>query len=156
MRQRGVQPRLGEEDLRRWYLDEGLSTLEIARLTDMFSRGVHGALVRAGVPRRPLLGSELPIDDKTLEQLYVVQRIGLEELAAQFGVAPWAVRRRLRETGIVRPPGPPPGGDRPTPPRTSLNGSMSINRPPCQSSRPATGRRPHGAPLARGLRDRAA
>ncbi|MFO7959535.1 MAG: hypothetical protein R6U94_01140, partial [Nitriliruptoraceae bacterium] len=120
MRQRGVRPRLGEEELRRWYQDEGLSTLEIARRTGMSSSGVLGALVRAGIPRRPLAGPELPIDDQTLERLYVTERVELEELAARFEVAPWAVRRRLREAGIVRPSGPPPGGDRPMPPHDEL------------------------------------
>lgn len=120
MRQRGVQPRLAEDDLRRWYEDEGLSTIEIAKRTGMSSSGVHSALVRAGIPRRPLVGTELTIDDQTLEQLYVVERIGSDELAERFGVATWAVRRRLRQAGIVRPPGPQPGGDRPMPSRDEL------------------------------------
>ena len=120
MRQRGVQPRLAEKDLRRWYEDEGLSTVEIARRTGMSSSGVHSALVRAGVPRRPLGGPELAVDDQTLERLYVAERVELEELAARFKVAPWAVRRRLREAGIVRPAGTRPGGDRPMPPHNEL------------------------------------
>ena len=120
MRQRGVQPQFGEEDLRRWYEDEGLSTIEISRRTGLSTSGVHSALVRAGIPRRPMAGPELPIDDRTLEQLYVVERVGSEELAGRFGVAPWAVRRRLRQAGIVRPPGPAPGGDRPMPHRDEL------------------------------------
>jgi excisionase family DNA binding protein len=120
MRQRGVQPRLSEDDLRRWYQDEGLSTIEIARRTGMSSSGVHAALVRAGVPRRPVGGPELAIDDQTLERLYVTERVDLEELAARFKVRPWAVRRRLREAGIIRPAGVPPGGDRPMPPRDEL------------------------------------
>jgi predicted DNA-binding protein (UPF0251 family) len=120
MRQRGVQPRLGQDELRRWYQVEGLSTIEIARRTGMSSSGVHAALLRAGIPRRPLAGPELPIDDRTLERLYVTERVELEQLAARFEVAPWAVRRRLREAGIVRPSGLPPGGDRPKPPHNEL------------------------------------
>ena len=39
-RQRGNPPKLDPEDLRRWYVDEGQSTLEIANRTDMSTSGV--------------------------------------------------------------------------------------------------------------------
>lgn len=116
----GSPPRYSDEQLREWYVGEGWSASEIARRTGMSSSGVTSALHRAGIPIRR--GTELTDDmagDDELTRLYVTERRSDAEIAERFGVAPFAVRRRLRASRIRRPPGSHPG-DRPPPPRAEL------------------------------------
>lgn len=115
MRQRGVEPRLDSADLRRWYVDEGLSTVQIAARTGMSTSGVTAAMDRAGIDRRPL-GTELEVDDDTLRRLYVGDRLSHDEIAERFEVKAFAVRRRLHDWGIRRPAGAPAGSDWTAPP----------------------------------------
>lgn len=59
--------------------------------------GVHPNNKRAG------------ISDEALRDLYVTQSLGLEQVAARFGLAATTIRRRLRDLGIgARPRGPLP------------------------------------------------
>lgn len=52
----------------------------------MSTSGVTAALERAGIARRPLTKSELPIEDHTLERLYVTESLEREDIAARYGV----------------------------------------------------------------------
>lgn len=49
----------------------------------------------------------IPVDGEELRRLYVVQRLGCREIAAQLGIGSRTVSRRLQAFGIdARPPGP--------------------------------------------------
>lgn len=105
----GSPPRFTADQLRQWYVSEGLSASEIARRTNTSSSGITAALHRAGIPVRQ--GTELTdamVTDDTLRRLYVDERHSDEQIAGRYGVAAWAVRRRRRAAGIFRPPGTPP------------------------------------------------
>lgn len=119
-RQRGRAPRLEAADLRRWYIEEGQSTLDIAQHTGMSTSGVTSALERAGIDRRPLEASELELTDAELAGLYLDERVDDDEIGRRYGVPTWTVRQRLRTAGIRRPNGALPGGDVPMPAITDL------------------------------------
>ena len=104
------------DELQRLYVDEELSGPEIARRLGVSSTGVASAMKRCGIAaRRP------PRLDVTRLQLQQHLDDGLSnaEIAELYGVATWAVTRRLRSDGLRRPQ-PKPAHTRPSPPPEEL------------------------------------
>ena len=106
------------DELRRLYVDERRSTVEIAAAAGMSASGISVALHRCGIPTRSG-GAPLTIPTAELRRLYVDERLDRADIAARYGVATWAVTRRLRTDGIRRPPAMPPSA-RPSPPGSEL------------------------------------
>lgn len=91
------------DELRRLYIDEGLSTPAIAARTGLSVSGVGNAMRRCGIQARraPTVDH---VDDEQLRRLYVDEELDDADIARRFGVATWAVSRRRRAAGIVRDP----------------------------------------------------
>ena len=104
-------------ELRRLYVDEAMTTTAIAEQLGVTPTGVSNALRRCNIPIRET-GTELTI---TTDQLHRHLNEGLsnEEIAKLYGVATWAVTRRLRLEKIRRPQ-PKPAYTRPSPPVEEL------------------------------------
>jgi predicted DNA-binding protein YlxM (UPF0122 family) len=117
IRDRNGSPKIHCDELRRLYIEDGLSTPAIAERLSVTATGVSAALRRCEIPVRPI-GTELTIPT---EQLHHDMDQGLRdaEIAEVYGVATWAVRRRLRSEGIRRPHAK-PDYTRPSPPVDEL------------------------------------
>ena len=101
VRGRAPVPRLDCDELRRLYVDEGLSTPAIADRLGVSTSGVGSAMHRCGIAMRTAPTIDQVTDDE-LRRLYVVEELDDDEIARRFGVATWAVTRRRRAGGIVR------------------------------------------------------
>lgn len=101
VRGRAPVPRLDCEELRRLYVDEGLSTPAIAKRLGVSTSGVGSAMQRCGIEMRTAPTIE-DVKDDELRRLHVAEELDDAEIAQRFGVATWAVTRRRRAAGIVR------------------------------------------------------
>ena len=93
------------------YLDEGLSTFEIAKRFNCSHGTVKKHLRRCGIDIRDMSDAQrishnldvLPCDVQdydTMHALYVDQHLSLKELGAKYNCAPHAIRKRLTKLGI--------------------------------------------------------
>ncbi|MDA8295419.1 MAG: hypothetical protein M0004_02315 [Actinomycetota bacterium] len=105
-----VDPGLVEE-LRRLYLDEGLSTYAIAERLELDRQRVTRLLKSVGVEVRPRgsgrrrrNGGRDPGLDALICQLYIDEEMSSEEIGAKLGIAGRAVRARLAMLGVERRP----------------------------------------------------
>lgn len=109
------------EELRRLYVDEGLSTPAIADRVGLSVSGVGNAMTRCGIQARraPTLDH---VNDEELRRLYVDEELDDADIADRFEVATWAVSRRRRAAGIARDPR---RKIRPGPPKSALTARIS-------------------------------
>lgn len=110
---------LTKELLTQLYVVEGLSAAAVAAKVGGSDVRVLGALRRYGLPVRSRGGRpEVPVTDDQLAELYAVQRLSHEAIAARLGTTTNAVRVRVRAAGIRRTPLPRPKP--PAPPKEVL------------------------------------
>ena len=100
-----VPPLLAEADLRRWYLEDGLSPAAIAARTDYAVGTIKNYLERYGIPTRDHRAAQarrrrLP-PDLELRRLYYDEGRTVPDIARAFGVSELTVASRLRQ--IRRP-----------------------------------------------------
>jgi transposase-like protein len=93
------------EELRRLYLDEGLTPVAIARHYKCSEGTIRAALIRARIPlrnlsqaRRLMFGIEIAAED--LRRWYLDERLSAVEIARRMGCSDTTVRRRLKECAI--------------------------------------------------------
>jgi DNA-binding CsgD family transcriptional regulator/transposase-like protein len=93
-----------EAELRRLYVDEGLSLKAVGRELGTTSDRVRTRLARAGIPvRRPGAPPRTqPLEREWLADVYTVQRLDHEEIAKVAGCSVAHVRNELRRHGIGR------------------------------------------------------
>ena len=90
-----------DNELRKLYVDEGLTTVEIAQRYDVTPGGVRARLVAAGVPMR---SSRISLNDDEIRRLYVDEGWIMSEIADELGVTAGTVRNRLLAMGVkLRP-----------------------------------------------------
>lgn len=93
------------------YLDEGLSTFEIAKRFNCSHNTVKKHLRRCGIDIRDMSDAQrishnldiLPCevqDYDTMHALYVDQHLSLKDLGSKYDCAPHAIRKRLTKLGI--------------------------------------------------------
>jgi transposase len=91
---------LRADDLRRMYLDEGLSTKEIGAKKGC-SWTTRRRLLEASVPLHTHRGPPLknpPVED--LKRMYLVEKLTAREIAEELGYSPATVNVRLHQAGI--------------------------------------------------------
>jgi len=98
---------LGDDDLRRLYVEERLSFAEIAERAGCSTGAVGKRLRRAGVTARPRGGRARPLDESDvadrLRDLYVEQGLSVAEVARHVGHSRDWVVTRLDRLGLPRP-----------------------------------------------------
>jgi transposase/lambda repressor-like predicted transcriptional regulator len=112
-------PPISEKQLRALYVDQQMSTRQVADVLNCTPTRVLAALKRHGItvdPRRQAIPT-LPADAPAMFDLYVTQRLDDATIARQYDVPTWRVTQRRRELGVHRPRAPMPR--RPTPPAPS-------------------------------------
>ena len=87
--------------MRRLYVDEQLTTQEIAKLAGTSSGTVWKRLVDAGVQMRPR-GVTPRLSDDELRHLYIDQRLSTLQIAEQTGMSTSGVTDALERAGIPR------------------------------------------------------
>lgn len=104
----GREP-LTAELLQELYVEQGLSSVAIARLLGGHVSRILAAMGRFNIPtrRRPVPGP-FPLPATKLRGMYVDEGLGIPELAIRLGVTPNQVRLELRHHAIRRPPSVPP------------------------------------------------
>jgi hypothetical protein len=88
-------------EMRRLYVDEELTTYEIANLAGTSSGTVWKRLVDAGVQMRPR-GVKPRLSDDELRHLYVDQRLSTVQIAERTGMSTSGVTAALQRAGIPR------------------------------------------------------
>jgi AraC-like DNA-binding protein len=101
------------DQLRRWYLDQQWTILQIADELGCSEFRIHTAMRRHGIPSRPGGNRHKPspaVDAQRLRDLYIGQRLSDADIARDLGLNTFQVTTRRRELGITRsnPPKPPP------------------------------------------------
>ena len=86
-----------EDDLRRLYLDEGLSAEEIAKIYGCSGRTVFDRLRKYGINTRC---SAIKIPEDKLRQLYLDEELSSCKIAEIFGCSDGTVRNNLQKYGI--------------------------------------------------------
>lgn len=100
------------DELGRLYVEEGLSTVDLAAWFGVDPSTVGERLKAAGVQMRPRGGGDraatrkvLAVSDDELARLYVEDELSTVELGDRFACSPTLVRRRLKAAGVqMRPP----------------------------------------------------
>lgn len=111
-------------EIARLYVDENLTTGQIAEQYGITISGVQYALDRAGVQRDPnrktqRRGVVVPVE--TLRRLHVDELLTCAQIGERYGLSESAISRRLREAGITRPRVERPKRDPGRPRRTDLD-----------------------------------
>lgn len=90
------------------YVDEGLTTVEIADRFNTESSAVYRALAKAGVEFRSPTDYRVEIDPDTLRRLHAEPGARVRSIARRLGVGEQIVRDRMKELGLPSfPPGRP-------------------------------------------------
>ena len=105
------------DDLHRLYIDERLPTTEIAKRLGVTPTGVSNAMKRCSIEVRDH-GTELTINTAQLRR-HLDEGLANQQIAEIYGVATYAVTRRLRLEQLRRPH-PKPDYTRPSPPPREL------------------------------------
>jgi predicted RNA-binding protein with RPS1 domain len=96
----------GRQDLARvleeLYLRQGLSIRQMAAHLGLSNRAVWRELKNAGIPRRSVGVRGTVLDPEVLRDLYVNERLSINQVAARLGVARSVVERNLRANSITR------------------------------------------------------
>jgi len=103
-------PPISETRLRELYVDQQMSTRQVAEVLNCTPVRVLAALKRHGIAidsRRQAI-PPLPIDALTMFDLYVTQRLDDDAIAQQYGVPTWRVTQARRGLGVHRPRAPMP------------------------------------------------
>lgn len=105
-----ADPRIDPARLRELYLDQELTTREVAAQLGVTKSRVLRALAAAGIAprsrsqRRPS-GLRAPVTDDALAQLYADQAMTVSRAARHFGVSESYLRGRAARLGLVKRPG---------------------------------------------------
>lgn len=92
------------EELRRLYIDEGLSQTKVAALLGCSAATVGLRLRRCGIAARDGRFRARPIPQALLEELYCAQGLTLTEIAARLGVSVSTVHNWRRACGLPARP----------------------------------------------------
>lgn len=101
---------INEKQLRELYVDQQMSTRQVADKLNCTPARVLAALKRHGITidtRRQAI-PPLSADAPTMFALYVTQRLDDATIAQQYDVPTWRVTKRRRELGVHRPSAPMP------------------------------------------------
>jgi len=94
------------DQLRAWYVDQGLSAVTIAEMLGVNDKTVTNQLRAFGIPMRPgyYTGAPLPMPPRDdLARLILVECVGMTRAAAIYGVDPSTVGSWLDRYSIPRP-----------------------------------------------------
>jgi DNA-binding transcriptional regulator LsrR (DeoR family) len=101
-----------DTELRRCYLDEGLTTAQLAARYEVSATTAKRWLDRAGIPRRSARRSSRAPGAEELRRLYQDEGLSTTQIAQRYGVAQQTAHGWLRAAGIpLRPAGPPVRAD---------------------------------------------
>lgn len=104
----GREP-LTAELLQELYVEQGLSSVAIARLLGGHVSRILAAMDRFNIPTRPRpVPGPFPLPATELRKLYVDDGVSAQEIAARLGITTNQVRVALRHHAIRRPPPVPP------------------------------------------------
>jgi plasmid maintenance system antidote protein VapI len=96
----------GDPDLARLleelYLRQGLTIRQVAAHLGLSNREVWRQLKNAGIPRRSVGVRGTVLDPEVLQELYVKERLSINQVAARLGVGRSVVERNLRTNSITR------------------------------------------------------
>jgi DNA-binding transcriptional regulator LsrR (DeoR family) len=99
-------------ELRRCYLDEGLTTAQLAARYGVSATTAKRWLDKAGIPRRSARRSSRAPGAEELRRLYQDEGLSTTQIAQRYGVAQTTAHGWLRAAGIpLRPAGPPVRAD---------------------------------------------
>jgi len=103
-------PAVGGEELRRLYVEQGLTSREVAAALGPGRARVEVALAVAGIPARRRTerqpsGRRAGVTAEMLRELYSRPEVTVRALVARFGVSQDYLRRRLHALGLARRPG---------------------------------------------------
>lgn len=88
---------ISEETLRELYVEQGLSTVEVAERFDCHDSTISRKLREHGIARDgPNHGNAMELPEDELVQLYVEEERTTYELADRYGCDPTVIERRLR------------------------------------------------------------
>jgi hypothetical protein len=94
-----------EDEVRRLYCDERLSTSQIARRLGWSDTAVRNRLIALGIPRRtPWARNAVACDIDEVQRLYVDERLSAMAISKQLGCSERSILRRLIAAGIERRP----------------------------------------------------
>jgi len=93
--------KISKEELDDLYINQKMSSREIAKKLEISHRTVLDRMEKFGIKRRTRNEvKKLSIDKKMLEDLYVNQRLSLREVAKKLGVSTRTILRRMKEFDI--------------------------------------------------------
>lgn len=103
-------PRIDRTELRTLYVDQQLTTREVAAYFGVSKHRVLRELALADIPRRSQhtrrpRGPRASVTAEKLVELYVERGLTLAQVQAELGVSEDYLRRRLRDFGIAKRPG---------------------------------------------------
>jgi len=94
-----------EDELRRLYCDQGLSTAQVARQLGWSDSAVRTRLVALGIPRRtPWARNAVDCEIDELRRMYVEEGLSTTAIAQLLGCSGVTILRRLVAAGIERRP----------------------------------------------------
>lgn len=93
---------LPTEDLCRLYVEEKLSSSQIAERYHCSASAVYKKLREMGVEMRPRGHLPLELPDDEIVRLYTEEKLGSSAIAKRFGVNTQTILQRLEKHGVVR------------------------------------------------------
>lgn len=91
------RPDITDAEIRRLYVDEGMSEVDVARLLDCNRVTIARRLQRMGVPTRQYRPD---VQDADIVRMYVDERLSEAEIAFLLDCSKSTVNRRLRRAGV--------------------------------------------------------
>ena len=89
---------IDDDEIKRLYVDEGLSTVEIADLFKSNHATISKRLNKLGIPRRKFTRD---IDNEEIKRLYLEEKLSTVEIASRFGTNYETIRERLIKAGTM-------------------------------------------------------